>query len=459
MLTLSSGRIAPALGGGSILLLTAAAAPAQDAPGMDMSRQMEPAHQMWMADLGGGWSLLGMAQVFPTLTVGAPGEDGGPLRETEAYLTQPAIMADVASPGRRWVVRTTLNFEGATQEDGELTFGAWGEGFIDRRHPHTLLHELVLSVNLWHAAGGALSLSAGKGFAPFGTDDPMGRPGLKYPTNHHLSQILERWLVAGAFLRGGWSVEAGVFGGAEPDGPYDFSNIESFGDSWSARVAKRWGPGPGPAARWEASASYGSVAEEVEGTAQRSDLWNAALRHSGPAGGGRLYALIEASLSEPDREQGDFSVLAEGGVALRRHRPYVRMEYASRPEFPREGGSAERGFFRYEHDDAPIGATRWFIGTAGYGYDATTLPVSIRPFVDAQFHSVRSDRGGVDPAALFGTRSFWSLSFGTRVFLGGEPMRMGAYGVLDPVIAAHGEGGGEPMHMPAAARPHSGSSR
>ncbi len=392
-----------------------------------------------------------MAQAFPVITVGAPGAEGSPLRETEAYLTQAATMADIASPGHRWVLRTTLNFEGPTQGDGELSFGAWGEGFIDRRHPHTLLHELVLSLNLWNAAGGALSLSAGKGFAPFGTDDPMGRPGLKYPTNHHLSQILERWLVAGAFLRGDWSLEAGLFGGAEPDGPYDFSNAQSFADSWSARVARRWGPGLGSMARWEASASYGGVLEEVEGTDERVHLWNLALRHAGPLGSKHLYALIEASLGDPEGEEGDFSVLAEGLVALGRHRPYVRMEYARRPEYPREADPGEEGFFRYEHHDAPTGSTRWLIATAGYGFDATTLPFSLRPFVDAQYHSVRADRGDVDPAALFGTDSFWSLSLGARVFLGGEPMRMGAYGILDPMIAGHAAAHGEPMEMPMGA--------
>src|SRR5690606_20685985 len=146
---------------------------------------------------------------------------------------------NIESPGSRLAMRTTLNFEAITQEDGELTFGAWGEGFIDRRHPHTLLHELMLSLNVWDAAAGSASISAGKGFAPFGTDDPMSRPGLKYPTNHHLSQILERWTVNGAYRRGGWSFEAGVFGGTEPDGPYDLSNIESFGDSWAARLTYR----------------------------------------------------------------------------------------------------------------------------------------------------------------------------------------------------------------------------
>jgi hypothetical protein len=52
--------------------------------------------------------------------------------------------------------------------------------------------------------------------------------------------------------------------------------------------------------------------------------------------------------------------------------------------------------------------------------------------VEVQFHSVVSDEG---PSArqIFGSNSFWALSLGARVILGGDPMRMGSYGVLDPM--------------------------
>jgi hypothetical protein len=206
-------------------------------------------HPMWMQPLGGGWQAMGMAQVFPTVTAGTPWREETLLNTAGVYATQPAAMINVASPSSRLVLRTTLNFEAWTQRDGELTFGGWGEGFIDSRHPHTMVHEAMLTANWWNVGGGALSISAGKGFAPYGTDDPMARPAVKFPTNHHLSQVLERWTVNGAYLKGGWSLEAGLFGGGEPTGPYDFSNIESFGDSWSARVAKRFGAGEGPRVR------------------------------------------------------------------------------------------------------------------------------------------------------------------------------------------------------------------
>ncbi|MGH7457670.1 MAG: hypothetical protein ACREKN_01135 [Longimicrobiaceae bacterium] len=434
--------------GAALLLAAPAPSPAQHAghgrPAADtmdaaMAGQEMP-HRMLMAPLGGGWHLMGMAQAVPIGTWATPFDGSSPLNDEEFYLTQPAIMANLESPGSRLVLRTTLNFEGVTLDEGEYTFGAWGEGFIDKRHPHTLLHELMLSFNLWDAPGGAFSISAGKGFAPYGTDDPMARPVLKYPTNHHLSQMLERWTLSGAYLTdGGFSVEAGLFGGEEPEGPYDLSNIESFGDSWSVRAAQRFGDGFGPLAPWEVSASYARV-EHGHGE-PTTYLMNGAIRHDRQYGFGRLYALAEASRSEIEGPaEGYYSILGETLAELGpdgRHQPYYRIEYATRPEYHREGALGTDEFFRYDHaHGGDEGATRWLINSVGYGYELTDYPLSVRPFAEVQHNQVWAERGGVDPEALFGGDSFWSLSAGFRVFLGGDPMRMGSYGVLDSMSAA-----------------------
>ena len=429
---------------------------ADHAPAMGDSAS-HAAHEMWTAELGSGWRLLAMAQAFPIVTFGAPGEEESPLNATEAYLTQPAIMANIESPGSRLALRTTLNFEGLTLADGELTSGGWGEGFIDKRHPHTLLHELMLSVNFTDVLGGEASISAGKGFAPYGTDDPMARPGLKYPTNHHLSQILERWTVNGVFLRDGWSVEAGLFGGGEPEGPYDLSNIESFGDSWSTRLAKRWGAGHGPMAAWEASASYGRVVEEHHGEEEITRLWNLALRHGLAYDFGDVYGLVEFSRSDPVEAEGFFSLLGETQLTAGRHQPYLRIEYATRPEYPRDGPAGTDEFFRYDHGAHAEGATRWLITNMGYNFIASRGALSIRPFVNAQHHRVSLERGPatLEPDALFGTDSFWSVSLGARVFLGGDPMRMGSYGVLDAMTAMNRMmAPPEPMPMEGAGHHH-----
>jgi hypothetical protein len=281
----------------------------------------------------------------------------------------------------------------------------------------------MLSVNFWQVGGGSLSVSAGKGFAPYGTSDPMARPGLKYPTNHHLSQILERWTANVSWVRSGWSIEGGIFGGQEPDGVYDFSNIDSFGDSWSARVAHRFGA-------WEASTSFAAVTEYAHTVAETTRLVNAALLRDAPIGNGRLYTLAEASRSYLADHDDFFSFLGEARWSGGGHQPYLRLEYAERPEYAREGLGDE--FYLYDHEDDPVGSTRWLIGTAAYAYQLTPNPWSVRPFVELQHHRVSSGGGAVSPSGLFGMTSFWAVSVGARVFLGGDPMRMGAYGVLDP---------------------------
>jgi hypothetical protein len=414
-------------------------------------------HAMWMRSVGGGWSVMGMAQVFPTLTAGSPRQDRSLLRAAGVYATQPAVMANVASPDARFVLRTTLNFEELTQEHGELTFGGWGEGFIDSRHPHTLVHEAMLTANLWDVGGGTLSISAGKGFAPYGTDDPMGRPAVKFPTNHHLSQVLERFTANALYLKGGWGFEAGIFGGAEPKDAYDFSNAESFGDSWSARLSKRFGDGFGPDAPWELATSYARVEEDHHGKTAVTELFNTNVRHAQAHDFGMLYTMAEWSRSKPTSGRGHYAALGEALVGLgagARHQPYARVEYATRPEYERKGAPGTPDFYRYDHDSHEIGATRWLIGTVGYGYSSSALPTSVRPYVELQRNTVRGARGDIDPRTLYGSREFWSVSAGARIFIGGGPMRMGSYGTLDPMTApmrprtgggaaAHGAHGGD----------------
>ena len=405
----------------------------------------QPGHRMTMVGLGNGWQLMGMAQAFPIGTGGEAFHEAAPLDEQDFYLTQPAVMANLASPGSRLVLRTTLDFEAWTQPEGELTYGGWGEGFIDKRHPHTLVHEAMLSYNAWSAPGGSFSISAGKGFAPYGSDDPMSRPSVKFPTNHHLSQILERFTVNAVYLhRSGLSLEAGLFGGDEPEDPYDFSNIESFGNSFSARITQRLGDGFGPFAPWEVSASYARVAEDHHESTSVTHLLNAAVRHEKQYPFGRVYGMVEASRSEVGGpEQGYSALLAETRVGLGsegRYQPYYRIELSTRPEYRRDGAPGAPEFFRYDHDHAEVtGASQWLINTIGYGVALGGAPVEAMPFVELQHSRVRRERGDVDPAALFGRDAFWSATAGFRLYFGGGKMRMGSYGVLDPMSAAmHG---------------------
>src|SRR5207253_4465059 len=83
---------------------------------------------------------------------------------------------------------------------------------------------------------GQLALAVGKGFAPFGTDDPMSRPPILYPVNHHLGQILERAVGIAALRVGPVTAEIGLFDGDEPERPSQWPKVSRFGDSWSTRL-------------------------------------------------------------------------------------------------------------------------------------------------------------------------------------------------------------------------------
>jgi hypothetical protein len=262
----------------------------------------------------------------------------------------------------------------------------------------------------------------------------MSRPAVKYPTNHHLSQILERFTLNAVYASPLWSIEAGIFGGGEPTGPWDLGNVESFADSWSVRAARRVGQGMMGIWPWEFSASFGRVREQHEDgePATVTRLFNGAVRNEANHAAGRLYALVEASLSDANEQEGFFSVLAEASLARGGHRPYARVEYSRRPEFERLGPPDREEFFRYDHDQEPLGSTRWLIVSGGYGLNITPLPYSLRPYVEAQWNRVAQDGGGIEPDALFGRSSFFTLSAGFRLFLGGESMRMGGYGGWTP---------------------------
>ena len=406
-------------------------------------------HQM-LGIIYRSWTLSAMAQAFPILTLIDLTNAGSSLHDSEIYLTQPAVMINLSAPSQRLVLRTTLNLEAETQHDGEYTFGAWGEGFIDKRHPHTFLHEAMVSLIVWNAAGGSFSLSAGKGFAAYGTDDPMSRPAVKYPTNHHLSQILERWTANGVYLhRSGFGLEGSVFGGTEPENPSDLGNFDSFGDSWSMRASQRLGLGFGPFSPWEVSVSYARVEEPHHEEPAVTYLMNAAVRHQARYGFGDAYALVEASRREPQgAPQGYYAILGETKLGLglgARHRPYTRVEYSTRPEYERAGPLGTDGYYRYDHDAHSTGATRWLVSVVGYAYGATRFPLAVQPFAEIQHNRVWKERGEAEPEDLFGGRSFWSATVGFRVFLGGS-MRMGSYGVLDPMAAAMRPGQDRHIH-------------
>jgi hypothetical protein len=212
---------------------------------------------------------------------------GGSLDEFR--IVEPIVMLEAGALRDRLRFQGTLDFEGATMPGGELGLGVWGEGFIDRRHPHTYFHELMLSGAAPLPGGLRASLSAGKGFAPFGSDDPMNRPTELFPVNHHWSQILERAVVMAGLAWRPLVLEAGVFNGDEPENPSQWPNMSRFGDSWSVRLLIH----PLEGVELQGSHALVKSPEHRPGAGSDNLKWSASARAERPFLGGSGYLFGE----------------------------------------------------------------------------------------------------------------------------------------------------------------------
>src|SRR2546427_686053 len=217
-------------------------------------------------------------EAIPVLT-GTNAVPGG-AATAEARLVQPVLMVQAGALADRGRLDALADLEGWTIPNGALTAGAYGEGFYDRRHPHTYVHELMVTLpDVLRDLGGpaGLALAAGKRVAPFGTDDPMGRAPLLYPVNHHLSPLLERAVAVAALrtARGHGTHESGPFHRGEPEDPREWrdSSAPSAPRSNGSRTTSS-----APRVRISTTASWGPHA----GASGRSGM--AMARRSPPGG-------------------------------------------------------------------------------------------------------------------------------------------------------------------------------
>jgi hypothetical protein len=376
------------------------------------------------------------AQLVPALTRVDPIPGGEPLAELR--MVQPVLMLRAAAD--RWRLQATLDGEGWTMPGGELASGVWGEGFVDRRHPHTYVHEVMFGgLDLLGSCDGAahVSVSAGKGFAPFGTDDPMSRPPLRYPVNHHLAQIPERAVAIVGIGRGAFLLEGALFNGDEPERPSQWPAWDRFGDSWSARLTVA----PLPGLELQASAAQVHSPEHRPGAGPDQEKWSASVRWDRRTGSRREYALIEwAHSSEIEGFYRFSSLLAEAEVRRGPHRGYGRLERTERPEEERLADPFRS--LRPHLDDTILGITRWTIVTAGYGWRSAWRPagLSIEPLLEVSTGGVTETTGSIfDPADFYGRDTFWSVTVALRLSRNLDGHRMGRYGVLPGTAPAdHG---------------------
>ena len=398
------------------------------------------------------WSLG--AQAIGVVTVASPAYANRTFRE--GYLTQPMVMGMLSAANERITLHGMLDFEGITLRRGELDAGMHGEGYVDRRHPHTYLHELVASAT-GTVKRTRLSVAVGKGFVPFGTDDPMVRPFEKYPANHHIAQIVERLLATFAARRGPLLIEASRFNGDEPVSPSDWPNSSRLWDSWSARATVF------PATGWELQGSHARVEspELDRGGGLNQRKWSVSLRYDDQAAQSgemgdmpmehdeamhaameasenststwRRYGLVEWGRSSDYEEDDDaFSfttMLAEGEIGRGRVAAGLRLERTERPEEERLADPFRT--LRPSTDFSILGRTRWDMISARLSANAwKSRSVALTPFVEIgrQHVTELAKPSAFDPKSFYGSNTLWSYSVGLTISAGTIHHRSGAYG-------------------------------
>jgi hypothetical protein len=346
--------------------------------------------------------------------------------ETEVRLVQPTVRL-TGWWGALFGV-ATVNLEGVTIGQAELSAGAWGEGFVDRRHPHTYAHELLVGATTTRRCLGATRCGAGafigKGFVAFGSDDPMTRPTARFPINHHWAQILERAVITGQVVLGPALVEGSLFNGDEPERPGQWPRLARFGDSWAARATFT------ASKTVAASASLAAVAspEHRPGAGSTQHKVHLGLRFESTDQ--RWYGLAEwARTSELDGFWVFRSALVEGQWRPGRGRFYYRFERSDRPE--EERLSLYRAV-RPHLENSILGISRWTLHTIGGGFTSSWPRGggSVDPFLEVTIGRVRDAGPGLFRVAeQYGTRNIRSLSAGVRVSWRMAGHRMGRYGL------------------------------
>jgi hypothetical protein len=357
---------------------------------------------------------------------------------SQFLLAQPVVWVHGMLWEDRVHLHAMLDGEALTMRNGQIATGDFGEGYSDKRHPHTWAHELIASLVDAPRLPGPVhwSLSAGKGFAPFGSDDPMNRPAVLYPVNHHWSQILERAVAIVGVRAGPAMLEVGWFNGDEPENPWQWPNWSRFADSRSARVTVE------PLQGLEVQGSLAHVAspEHRLGAGLDHTMWNVSARYARRVGGGALYSMAELAHTDEEGVFSYHSALVEGQYTTGRHRPYLRLEQTDRPEEPRLLNDPFRSV-RPHSENSNLGITRWKSAVAGYGWSVTRPGARLRAeaALEAAYLRVSVVTGAfLNPAAFYGRNDLWLLSVGLRIGAFDPLHRMGRYGVAEG-DAAHSD--------------------
>jgi hypothetical protein len=360
-----------------------------------------------------------------------PVPGGSSLAETK--IEQDMIMAMLGALDDHLRLTGTLNLEGLTMPGGVLTLGGWGEGFNERRHPHTYGHELMLSGTAGPMRGPfRASLAIGKGFVAFGSDDPMNRPALRFPVNHHWSQILERAVITTGLQAGPFKAEGTLFNGDEPERWDQWPRVAArFGDSWALRLTVN----PLPGLEVQGSRAHVHSPEHRPGAGPDQEKWSFSGRLERSLAGSTLYAMGEWARTDEGLFRFE-SWLAEGSWIARRHRAYYRLERTDRPEEERTLDPFRS--VRPHLENSILGVSQWTVQTLGYGYAVRLWKARLEPSAEISYAKARETRGGLfDVATFFGRDQLWSLTLGLSIQTSMPMPRMGRYGVSEAMTHHH----------------------
>jgi hypothetical protein len=280
---------------------------------------------------------------------------------------------------------------------------------------------------------------------PFGTDDPMTRPFAAYPVNHHLAQILERYVAIAAARAGPLTLEGAVFNGDEPASPGAPPDASRFGDSWAVRATVT----PRSMLEVEGSFAFVTSPELVTGGGRNQRKWSIGARLAQPFG--HLdHALVE--WARTDELAGHLEVsrftsfLAEGSTTVLATTVSARFENTTRPEEERLLDPFR--FSRNPTDLGIIGITRWHLGTIAVSTPLPARRVDVAPFVEVTYAhpSEELTPSGFVPQDFYGTASIWSASVGLRLGIGSMAHRMGRYGAGVPNVRRPAAPGDRHVH-------------
>jgi hypothetical protein len=249
----------------------------------------------------------------------------------------------------------------------------------------------------------------------------MTRPVVRYPVNHHLSQILERAVGFAGVRAGPVKLEGALFNGDEPVSPGSWPAMSRFADSWATRLTVM------PVTGLEAQISYAFVHSPENRPGAGPD--DAKLSASARWERGHWYGLVEWAQTRTAGGAFVFrSGLAEGALTLGSQRPYLRVERSDRPEEERLFASPFRTR-RPLFENSILGITRWTVVTAGDAMELRrTRRVRLAPFVEGSYLGIARVGGGVfDPQIQYGRTKGFAVSAGVRLAAGMRMPRMGRY--------------------------------